>query len=95
MRSNGVQLPPVDAVTGGLALRPIIDKTGLYEHLEMLGNRRLGKIELADNILAAAGVLHHQLADNLNADRMTQRRANARCRFIANAKLLQIRDSFG
>lgn len=90
MRADSIELWPVDAVTRGLAIRPIIDKASLHEDLEVLGNRRLSEVELADNILAAAGVLHHQLADNSNADRMAQRSANARSRFIINAELHKI-----
>lgn len=95
MRANSIELWPVDAVTRGLAIRPIIDKTSLHEDFEVLRNRRLSKVELADNILAATGLLHHQLANDTDADRMTKRGANARCRLVVNAELREIWRSFG
>lgn len=94
MRADSIELWPVDAVTRGLAIRPIIDKASLHENLEVLGNRRLSEVKLADNILAAAGFFHHQLTDNSNADWMAQRSANAGSRFIINAELRKIGGSF-
>ena len=78
MRVDYSKTAAIDAVTRCLPLWPIVNQPGFDQNLQMLRDGGLGKIKPPDNILAAAGILDDQLAQDRKPHRMTKCRINAR-----------------